>query len=88
MIILAAISLIISYGLMLNFASFLRALILLETLLLVASLLLLSFTGGPGVTNAGVNFTLIVLALAGTEAAVGLSLIMFLKVRLCFWAAN
>lgn len=65
---------------MLNFASFLRVLMLFEALLLVASLFLLAFVdGSESVGAGGANSALIVLSLAGTEAALGLSLLIHLN---------
>ena len=67
------------FALLTNFLSFLRVFILLETLLLVAGLSLVSFGDGAGYPSAsGLFSALVVLTLAGTEAALSLALLVSL----------
>ena len=81
MITLFTLSLTLLFGLLSSYTSFLRVLMLLEVLLLVASLFLVSFLDGSEATSPGGTISaLVVLTLAGTEAAIGLSLLMFLHV--------
>ena len=70
-------------ALMANYLSFLRVFVLLETLLLVAGLSLVSFTNPSDPSPVeGVFSALVVLTLAGTEAALSLALLVSLSLRL------
>lgn len=81
---LFTLSLIMLYGILSNYTSFLRVLMLLEVLLLVTSLFLVSFLDGSEAASTGGSISaLVVLTLAGTEAAIGLSLLILLNVSLC-----
>lgn len=78
-----ALALILLLALLSNFPSFLRVFVLLETLLLVAGLSLVSFSNASEIAStSGLFSALVVLTLAGTEAALSLALLVSLSLSL------
>lgn len=73
-------ALVLVLALGINYLSFLRVFLLLEALLLVSGLSLVSFPDpSEAATSSGLFSALVVLTLAGTEAALSLALLISLS---------